>query len=116
MKKHLLYILLLLSTACSAQKSVVGSYTKQGKDFRYNLTLDKDNTFTLNKLYFEANSICKGKWQYISKDSILLKCDTDNNIASLLSSGHMTEKEFRVKIVDGDKLKLQNQVLIRKRE
>jgi len=111
MKKIYIYIIMIACTSCGVHKDVIGSYSKKGKDFKYNLTLNKDSTFTLTKLYFEANSNCKGKWHYYAKDVIILKCDSNKDITAALSSGYMAEKEQKVTILSGNKIKLQNQIL-----
>lgn len=115
MKKVFLYIniLLLFSiNSCSISKEVTGVYYKKGVDFDYILTLNKDSTFKLSHSYFEAKSECKGKWNFISKKEISLKCGA-GSLIDQISSGDLSNREFKVAIVSGDKLEIQNVILLR---
>lgn len=84
-----------------------GTYT------HYNLELKQDSTF-----YFQINGHdyspeCKGMWS-LSNDILLLKCDEEKDVAVLLSSGYMNQREYKVIIKNRNKLKLDTVVLKRK--
>lgn len=115
MNKGLLYWFLLLSFGCSAQKNLAGTYSRTGKDFKYTLRLNADSTFSLSQNFFEAAPHCDGKWQRLSKNTILLRCSGVKDVAELLSNGYMSEREKRIIVLSGNKLKL-GQVILRKRK
>ncbi len=94
-------------------QNVQGHYHKERKDYVYDLSLNSDSSFTFTKKYFEVNSTCHGKWQRISSDAILLKCD-DAGVSEQLQSGYMTERERKIIVLNKDKLKIDEVILKRK--
>lgn len=90
-----------------------GKYYKLGKDYVYDLSINNDGSFILTQKYFEVNSTCQGKWQRISKDTILLKFDS-STLSEKLLSGYMTEREKKVIVLKKDKLKFDEVILKRK--
>lgn len=110
----LLSILILLSCrSVRISQDLTGEYFKQGKDYSYNLTINRDSSFTFVKKYFEVNSRCHGRWLYLSKDTLLLRCDKEEFPAQLLG-GYMSEREKRVFLLGKNKLKLGKTILKRK--
>ncbi len=85
----------------------MGHYFEKGKDFEYDLILNKNPHFKLNEKYFEAQPSCTGKWRFLSKDTILLECDTTENISEAISSGHMSMKNHKVAVLANHRLKFQ---------
>ena len=47
----------------------------------------EDSSFIRTQNYFEVNSTCKGKWQYLTADTILFKCD-EEDLSAKLQSGY----------------------------
>ncbi len=94
-------------------QSMEGEYQKSGKDYKCRLNLNRDSSFILTQKYFEVNSICNGKWQNVSADTILLKCDVEDDITAKLQSGYMTERENKVLVLNKNRLKIGNVVLKR---
>jgi len=84
-----------------------------GTSTRYYLELSADNVF-----YFEMRGSgyrpeCTGRWE--QKGNILfLKCKEENDIAAMLSSDYMNQREHTIKILNKDKLKLGKIILRRK--
>ncbi len=118
MKNNLLLILIVVFACCKSvaiSQNIDGQYFKAGKDYQYNLSLNKDSSFTLTQKYFEVNSTCKGKWSYLSRDTILLKCD-EEDLSAKLQSGYMTDREKKIVVVSKNKLILGEVKLKRKRE
>ena len=87
-------------------------YSKSGRDFNHSLTLSKDSTFVFVKQYFEVNSKCQGRWHYITKNTLLLVCDTEN-LTAMLSGGHIPEKKLKAYLLGYRKVRLQNVILTR---
>ncbi|WP_207515617.1 hypothetical protein [Longitalea luteola] len=117
MRNNLLLILAAVLTCCktvSVSKDLSGHYFKAGKDYKYSLLLNKDSSFALTQKYLEVYSTCKGKWQYLSTDTILLMCD-DEDLSVKLQSGYMTERKKRVILVTKSKVKLGQVTLKRQR-
>ena len=113
MKNNFLLLLIVVFASCKSVAISKGQYYKEGKDYQYTLNLSEDSSFVLIQKYFEVNSTCKGKWQYLSADTILLKCDSESLYAKL-ESGYMTERERKVIVLNRNKLKLDKVVLKRK--
>lgn len=118
MIKYLPFILMIVLTSCktvSVSQNIQGQYYKAGKDYQYDLSLNNDSSFTLTQKYFEVNSTCRGKWQYLSRDTLLLKCN-EEDLAAKLQGGYMTEREKKVIVLGINKLKIGEVILKRKRE
>lgn len=116
--KNLLIISIIFFASCktaSLSQSMQGQYYKEGKDYNYSLSLNNDSSFTFTKKYFEVNSTCQGKWQRISKDTLLLKCG-EEDLSAKLQSGYMTERERKVIVLSKNKLKIDKVILERKSE
>lgn len=104
------FIAAFLFAACasfSESSSLEGRYVKSGDDFSRNLTLNKDSTFVLTIQDLEVTKKCKGSWQHISQDIVLLVCENEE-VHNQLSSGYMKERRVELKILQKNKLKLNN--------
>jgi len=118
MKNTFLPILIIVFASCKSvaiSQNIEGQFFKVGKDYQYSLVLNKDSSFSLTQKYFEVNSSCKGKWQYLSADTILLKCN-EEDLSAKLQSGYMSEREKKVFVVSKKKLKLGGIVLKKESE
>lgn len=65
MKNDLQLILVVFFVSCKSvaiTQHIGKEYYSKGKDYKYDLSLNKDSTFILTQNYFEVNSTCKGKW------------------------------------------------------
>jgi hypothetical protein len=113
MAKNSIYFFILLFVCCNANKKIVGNYFKNGKDFKYSLTLNKDNTFILKEESFEANSQCQGRWHYLTKDTLLLECGKED-LPAMLQSGYISDRIQKAIILDHHQIKLQQVILTRK--
>jgi hypothetical protein len=104
---------IFLCSSCSntLYRSVKGTYDGRGKDFYYSLSID-DSSFILTQKYFEANSSCKGSWQRLTNDTILLRCD-DVDISVKLQSGYMSERERKVIVLTKNKIQVGTVILKR---
>lgn len=108
MRNNFLLLLMIFFAGCKSvaiSRNVNGLYYKKGKDYQYSLTLNKDGSFVLTQKYFEVNSTCKGRWQNISADTILLKCD-EEDLSAKLQSGYMIERKKKVNVVSKNKIKI----------
>lgn len=108
-----LIIAIVFFSSCShaLYRSVKGTYNGSGKDFFYSLSIN-DSSFFLTQKYFEANSTCKGKWQRIPNDTLLLKCD-EVDISAKLQSGYMSEREKKVIVLSRNKIQVGTVILKR---
>lgn len=115
MIKNLLFACAIVFASCkisSFSQNLQGSYFKEGKDYKYRLKLNNDSSFIFIREYFEANSTCRGKWQFISKDTVLLVCD-DVDLSEKLQRGYMTTRERKVIVMNNSRLKIDNVILKR---
>lgn len=114
-------IVFLIFLSCRALNignvPITGTFYKRGENlgfnFEYKLELKEDGTFYLEEKLMDANPQCKGKWERVGKDSILLKCDSIANVNEMLTNGYMNSREQILKIVSKDGLKYKEIVLKR---
>lgn len=108
--KTALIILCIFIPSCKTSSSYLnqqGYYYKKGKGYRCSVTLNKDSTFLFTKKYFEADSKCNGKWYFLTKDTLLLKCK-DAALYDELISGYIRERNFKAILINKNKLKVDN--------
>jgi len=92
-------------------KSVTGEYYSVGKDYRDTIKLNTDHSFELRMQEFETDAKCKGMWHYISRDTILLNCDSAKDLETRLSSGDMSNQARKIVIITHSKIKLEQVIL-----
>ncbi|WP_445432656.1 hypothetical protein [Chryseobacterium indoltheticum] len=116
-------ILILLSlfsifNSCATKHNLEGTYNSKissnGFDKEYTLQLEK-KTFKLNFYTKDASPECFGEFRVI-KDSLFLKCYEENSLISTINSGYMNIRNYRLKIIDNQKLMMieENLVLSKK--
>ncbi len=113
MNKIFVLVCIIIILSCNVTKNIGGVYNASGRNFNHTLILNNDGTFMLNKRYFEADAKCHGKWTYLSKDSILLKCDSDT-IPETIAGGYISNREQKILVLNNKKIKLQNVILRKK--
>lgn len=114
--KNIMILSLFFFSSCktpSLSQSIQGQYYKEGKDYKYGLNINDDSSFAFTKKYYEVNSTCQGKWQRISKDTLLLICNEEDLFAKL-QSGYMTEREKKVIVLNKNEIKIDKVILKRK--
>lgn len=122
--KKIVYILIILSIySCGTlkieQADLVGEYhklqtAKNALSINYNLVLNSDNTFTLSMKMQDANPQCDGKWELKDKKYIYLECDETTDVGVILSSGNMKEKNYKLEVIDKNKIRFKDVILKRK--
>lgn len=125
MKRAVIYIAIMLGlfVNCKAQKieqgTICGTFYKlvKGKDFNtaYTLELHTDSTFKLLINTAGGNLQCTGKWEIADNVFIMLKCSEDANPYEMLSSGYMSQKEYKLQVINKNKIKYKDFILKRKR-
>jgi len=90
---------------------MIGKYYIKGKDFNESLIIQKNHTFTLVEQGFEYDSQCQGKWKYISKDTIVLQCDSEKDVEKMLQSDYMSDRLRKATILNRNQIKIKNVVL-----
>jgi hypothetical protein len=125
MMKALIYISILILSllSCKAQKVeqevIYGTFYKLNKDKHfsssYTLVLNPDNTFQFIIKVQEGNPQCKGLWEIISNEYILLKCNEVVDVEETLTNAYMSIRENKLTIVSKNKLKYNNVVLKREK-
>jgi hypothetical protein len=110
--KRIYICILLLLTSCTVNRYIPGTYFSKGIGYKRNLKLNKDGTFVLANENFDSKSECQGKWKYLSKDTLLLKCDTES-FPAIISSGYISERQQKVILMDNNQIKY-NQVILTK--
>lgn len=70
------------------------------------LVLYQDGSFKLSSHYhYDFISTCTGKWEYIDKSTILIKCNPESPLRAI-QRGYISNRERTVKIINKDKLKM----------
>ncbi len=115
MIRKLLIILFATLISCNVSiNTMTGEYVKEGKDFSYYLRLnDSDSTFVFTKKYFEVTSACKGIWIQRG-NTVILKCRNDSDVISLMSSGYMTQRDYKIVVRNRKQLQMDNTILTKK--
>ncbi|MFT3994124.1 MAG: hypothetical protein QM660_07440 [Dysgonomonas sp.] len=107
--KYILVTILITFMSCQStkfhKKDFAGKYkyktNKLSYNFDYKLELNADTTF-----YFQiSNQSCIGKWRFLSKNEVMLKCD-DVDTMDALSSGYLSQREYTMRLLNGDSLEL----------
>ncbi len=125
MRVYLLFIFLIVFfTSCSTNKKVLSNDVLIG-DFhctikgpfpntstQYFLELKNDSNFLFKISGHDYSSVCSGIWEK-KNDLLFLKCKEEKNVATILSSGYMSQREFKIEILNKNKLKLDKIILKR---
>lgn len=127
MKINTLLIGLLIGVTMSCSTSKVINSTEligrfyaeyegfiKGTSMRYYLDLGANNVFYFEIKGHDYSPQCTGKWEQ-KGNIIFLKCDEEEYIGVLVSTGYMKQRERTIKIQNKDKLKLGKVILRRKK-
>jgi hypothetical protein len=97
MKKKIIFLVIvlpLLLIGCSILKtniqksSPVGEYNyHQMGLYSTNLKINPDSSFTYEKIEAELRSVCKGTWEIISENELLLNCMDTRVFINAIDSG-----------------------------
>lgn len=109
MNKLLFSILLL--TSCVTRRNFNGVYSAVATGYIKTIDLNKNGTFALSISTFDNTANCTGKWKFLSKDTIELKCDSD--MFAILSSGYIKKRVQKVILLGNNQIKYEETVLIR---
>lgn len=108
----------ILLYSCVTNKDIHGEYYYSGTfgEFRenYYLKLKKDS-FRIKYTTQDAYPRCSGIWK-LKNNIIYLKCNEEKVITNMLSKGYMNKREYQIKIINKDSLKLINENVILKRQ
>jgi len=122
MKKIGYILLALFIYSCGSlkleQNDIVGEFSKRQASentlsVNYDLTLKADNTFSLSIKMQDANPKCNGNWE-LKDNYVYLKCEESENIGEILSSGHMKEKDYKLEVINRNRIRFKEVVLKRK--
>lgn len=110
--------LLFVIYSCSTKKNIYGEYRYKGisngfpKEFNL---LIREDSFSMSYKSQDASPKCVGKWR-ISKDTLYLECDTVDSTTDMLSNGYMNQRDYKIKIIKKNKLKIigEDIILIKK--
>lgn len=109
--RSLFCISIIVLISCGSFKGLPGKYVKKGRDYKYTLTINEDNTFNLVNQSVYARSGCNGTWK-LTGDTLLLQCG-EEPFPAQIASGYMNERERKVIVLSEKKLKLGDEVLKR---
>jgi hypothetical protein len=78
--------------------------------------LSKNGIFLISEQGFEYTSNCHGIWKRLSKDTILLKCDSEKNPVTMLQSGYMSERTQKAIILNHNQIRIKNIILTKSKK
>ncbi|MCI1720030.1 MAG: hypothetical protein LKM37_03275 [Bacteroidales bacterium] len=126
MKRVIIYIAIMLGSfvICNAQKieqrAMCGIFDKcvNRKYFNietfYSLELNADSTFTFVINHQDARPKGVGKWKIIDTCFISLELE-EPSVEECLTSGYMSERKIKMRIININKIKYKDVILKRKR-
>ena len=100
----------MLLASCTVNRFIPGNYYNNGTDYKNSLRLNKDGTFVLTTENFDSKSGCQGKWKYLTKDTLLLKCG-DEGFLAIITSGYITNREQKVVLLGNNQIKYNQMIL-----
>ncbi|RZL62951.1 MAG: hypothetical protein EOO93_08225 [Pedobacter sp.] len=121
MKNLYIYLLGIFTlTACKAQvlnqELIYGTFYNGSRNldfnYKYKLQLNADGSFFLIEKHKDGNPQCEGHWKRIDQNIILLKCN-EVNVTEMLSNRYMSKREYKLEIVDRNKIKY-NGILLKR--
>ena len=129
MKKLIVYIaVVFLLLSCKSQQlnftTLCGSYdgaeeiSNYALSYYVELELKQDSTCTLRKTFDLSKTECIGEWYIIRGDLIEIECNKNpvlSDIEKTLQGGSFIDGNIEVKVLDKNKLKLNNIILKRKK-
>ena len=107
MKKIVIFISIIFFTGCKTTAPIIiqnGTFVYKYKDVSNSqLVLNSDKSFCLSFSYKQG---CDGKWEYISKDTIVIKCQPVVHWTQTISMGYLDDRQIKIKILNNNKLKM----------
>jgi len=103
---RILYCLLFAMCSCIAKKNIYGNYQYKGTSNGFHkeyILLIKKGGFSMSYKSQDASPGCEGQWNVV-KDTLFLQCDKENVVSSMISTGYMNQRDYKLKIIDNKKL------------
>ncbi len=117
-KLGMFYCLFFMICSCITNKKIYGNYqykgVSNGFSKEYSLSIKKDS-FDISHKSQDAYTNCAGKWK-VFQDTLYLRCNEENVVTNMLSSGYMNKRDYKLKIISNQKLMMieENMVLNKK--
>lgn len=111
-------LLLLINTGCSVSDNFIKSsttFTRKGKDYIYELTLNPDGTCIYSKSFPHLSKECNCHWLLHDKKELIIECDEEDDLIVTLTEGYMSDRNHVATIINYRKLKINNKIYKRKR-
>jgi hypothetical protein len=103
--------------SCTTKKNIYGNYQYKGFSYgfyeKYDLEIKKDS-FSLSYKSQDASPKCVGKW-ILLKDTLYLKCNTENSAINMISNGYMNKRDYQLKINNNKELLMLKENIILKK-
>ena len=105
-----IYICFLFLTCVSCTSSRIatidsGCFQRVNGNITRTIVLNNDYQFKYVVSHGVINIECVGKWEYISKNTILLQC-ADEPFDRIITRGYMPIRSHEIKVLNINKLKL----------
>jgi hypothetical protein len=92
-----------------------GVFRKDGRGFHYVLELKEDGQFFYFFDWGSIKSSCNGKWE-LQDNTLFLKCDPDPRPLAVIISGYISKRNFTMKVLSKNKLKVKKYRLTRQKK
>lgn len=116
--KTCICLLFITCVSCAPVQMVTinsGCFQHVIGDMTTTIVLKKDHQFTFIKSYGTLDIKCKGRWEYISKDTIILRCEQEP-LEKAIVLGYMPVRNHKIKVINANKLKLLDENTTHKRK
>lgn len=99
---------LAVCVSCSSSKNIklkegMFVYKYKNGEEQEELLLKADSSFILNS--YKCTS-CTGRWKMLSKDTIMIKCNSIIDVRDFFKRDYMHLRERKIKIINNEKLKM----------
>lgn len=88
-----------------------GVYYSQSRDSETTVVLRLDSTFQLAMRVWDAQPSCNGTYSMQDSMTIILRCDSENEVEKLISSSYLNTRVIQLQVVDNNTLKWDQTIL-----
>lgn len=86
-----------------------------GFKYQYILELNQDGSFFFKIIVQDAMPQCQGKWRFENNKFIILDCH-EASVWETLTNGYMNSRDYKVEILNKNKLRYNNVILKRRND
>lgn len=92
-----------------------GMRETMGFKYQYALELNQNGSFLFKIIVQDAMAQCQGKWRFENNKFIILDCQ-EASVWETLTNGYMNSCDYKVEILNKNKLRYNNVILKRRND